>query len=114
MVERSTLRQGWQQHPQDPGNSGAQSAPLLALCARPARLTPEQGKDAAELDQLWRDYFVVTFVRSPYQRAVSAYRMMARQLARGGELEASFSWAAFCADPADFGGACDGDPRCML
>jgi hypothetical protein len=57
---------------------------------------------------------VVTFVRSPYQRAVSAYRMMARQLARGGELEASFSWAAFCADPADFGGACDGDPRCML
>lgn len=65
------------------------------------------------IEQLWRDYFVVTFVRNPYQRAVSSYRMMARQLARDGALAASFSWPRFSADPAAFADDCEADPRCQ-
>jgi hypothetical protein len=76
-------------------------------------LTPEQGKDAAELDQLWRDYFVVTFVRSPYQRAVSSYRMMARQLAPGGPVAGAYTWDRFCADPTGFADECMRDELCQ-
>lgn len=65
------------------------------------------------IEQLWRDYFVVTFVRNPYQRVVSSYRMMARQLARDGALAASFSWPRFSADPAAFADDCEADPRCQ-
>ncbi|EFN58881.1 hypothetical protein CHLNCDRAFT_140783 [Chlorella variabilis] len=78
-----------------------------------------------ELEALWRDYLVVTFVRNPYQRAVSAYKMMARQgdprraadngTADNGTADngtAAYSWDNFCADPAGFADECLADPVC--
>jgi hypothetical protein len=68
--------------------------------------------DVARLESLWRDYFVVSFVRNPYQRAVSSYRMMARQLAPGGAAAASYGWNDFCADPTGFADECMKDEQC--
>lgn len=65
------------------------------------------------LRALWRDYFVVTFVRNPYQRAVSSYRMMMRQLAPGGQAAGAYSWNRFCADPTGFANVCEADPVCQ-
>lgn len=80
----------------------------------PPRLRPRlpqvNGTDA--LEALWRDYFVVTFVRNPYQRAVSSYRMMARQLAAEGPVAPAYSWGAFCADPTGFADQCMRDDFC--
>ena len=70
-------------------------------------VTPER------LQQMWADYFVVTFVRNPYQRAVSSYRMMARQLAPAGAAAGRRTWDAFCADPAGFADTCMADARCQ-
>lgn len=67
----------------------------------------------AELGGLWRDYFVVTFVRNPYQRAVSSYRMMARQLGVGGDVARAYSWDRFCADPTGFADECMRDDVCQ-
>ncbi|KAI3432407.1 hypothetical protein D9Q98_003962 [Chlorella vulgaris] len=68
--------------------------------------------DVARLESLWRDYCVVSFVRNPYQRAVSSYRMMARQLAPGGAAAASYGWNDFCADPTGFADECMKDEQC--
>lgn len=71
-----------------------------------------QVNSTQEMERLWRDYFVVTFVRNPYQRAVSSYRMMARQLVPGGAQSAGLSWGAFCADPTCFADTCMADEQC--
>jgi hypothetical protein len=70
-------------------------------------VTPER------LQQMWADYFVVTFVRNPYQRAVSSYRMMARPRAPAGAAAGSYTWDAFCANPAGFADTCMADARCQ-
>lgn len=49
-------------------------------------------------------------MRNTWQRAVSSYRMMARQLTPAGAR--SFTWDTFCADPAGFVKRCMADPRC--
>ena len=70
--------------------------------------------EGEELERLWRDYFVVTFVRSPLQRAVSSYKMMARQGdPQRAQREGAYDWDAFCADPAGFVDECLADPRCQ-
>ncbi|PSC73449.1 hypothetical protein C2E20_3378 [Micractinium conductrix] len=71
-----------------------------------------QAKSVEQLEALWRDYFVVSFVRNPYQRAVSSYRMMMRQLALGGEAAGAYNWTAFAADPTGFADVCMGDAQC--
>lgn len=65
------------------------------------------------MEEMWKDYFVVTFIRNPYQRAVSSYRMMMRQLSpdRTGS-HAAYGWNDFCADPAGFAQECVQDERC--
>ena len=92
-------------HPAQPTLAAYPAPPLPPLL-------PMQGKSEDEVRQLWRDYFVVTFVRNPYQRAVSSYRMMARQLALGGAVAEAYSWDAFCADPTGFADQCMADERC--
>lgn len=71
-----------------------------------------QAKSVDELEKLWAEYFVVTFVRNPYQRAVSSYKMMMRQLALGSTGSASYSWDKFCADPTGFADECMQDEMC--
>ncbi|PRW56277.1 hypothetical protein C2E21_5166 [Chlorella sorokiniana] len=60
-----------------------------------------------EVEDLWRSYFVVSFVRNAYTRAVSSYRMMMRNVA-----SQSYGWDQFCADPASFVDECMADPAC--
>ena len=88
----------------------AAARPTAPAAAAPA-LAQVSSLDA--LRALWRDYFVVTFVRNPYQRAVSSYRMMMRQLAPGGGAAGAYSWNAFCADPTGFADVCEADPACQ-
>ncbi|KAL4423901.1 hypothetical protein ABPG75_001202 [Micractinium tetrahymenae] len=71
-----------------------------------------QAKTVGELEQLWQEYFVVSFVRNPYQRAVSSYRMMMRQLRLGGPGAEAYSWNRFCADPTGFADECMADEQC--
>ena len=93
------------------------AASLLRSLLSPTRHpTPSslsfQVTSVEQLQALWRDYFVVTFVRNPYQRAVSSYKMMMRQLAPGGEADAQYSWGRFCSDPTGFAEECELDPVC--
>ncbi|KAI7843963.1 hypothetical protein COHA_002501 [Chlorella ohadii] len=68
---------------------------------------PLQSVPEEELEDLWRSYFVVTFVRNAYTRAISSYRMMMRNVA-----SQSYGWDQFCADPASFVDECLADPAC--
>lgn len=103
-----------------PAPSMAWSAPACPPCplfhaASPSALLPiscQQAKSVSELEKLWQDYFVVTFVRNPYQRAVSSYRMMMRQLRLGGPAAEGYSWNRFCADPTGFADECMADEQC--
>lgn len=85
---------------------------LARAATAPLPLPPpmHQGLSGSKLEDLWRDYFVVTFVRSPYTRSVSSYKMMARNLAP--QNARRYGWNDFCADPAGFVGRCLADPRC--
>ena len=56
-------------------------SPSLVHCLPCCPLALQNMVTPERLQQMWADYFVVTFVRDPFQRAVSSYRMMARQLA---------------------------------
>ncbi|KAL4457551.1 hypothetical protein ABPG75_012416 [Micractinium tetrahymenae] len=71
---------------------------------------PLQMLTGKELEDFWRSYFVVTFVRNSYQRAVSSYRMMMRNFSPAGS--ASYGWNDFCADPAGFADVCVSDRLC--
>lgn len=87
-------------------------AALVPTLPTVATLPAVQVTTVEQLQALWRDYFVVTFVRNPYQRAISSYRMMMRQLAPGGEADTQYSWNRFCADPTGFAEECELDPVC--
>ncbi|KAL4440666.1 hypothetical protein ABPG77_000375 [Micractinium sp. CCAP 211/92] len=85
------------------GDSGGQASAALSF-------EPLQMLTGQELADLWRTYFVVTFVRNSYQRAVSSYRMMMRNLSPAGS--ANYGWDDFCADPAGFASVCANDRLC--
>ncbi|EFN52333.1 hypothetical protein CHLNCDRAFT_139143 [Chlorella variabilis] len=71
-----------------------------------------QNMTGRELNKLWKDYFVVSFVRNPFQRAVSMYRMFMREVELGGTEDRTYTWNQFCADPAGFGAKCEADEKC--
>jgi hypothetical protein len=70
-------------------------------------VTPER------LQQMWADYFVVTFVRNPYQRAVSSYRMLSRYMARTCEPLVG-GWNTVCMDLNHLGRLHHNHPECTL
>lgn len=99
------------------GAAGAASPPTCGVQAcrsvqPPPNRSRSQVNSTQAMEALWRDYLVVTFVRNPYQRAVSSYRMMMRQLAAGGPVAPAYSWGAFCADPTGFADQCMRDEFC--
>jgi hypothetical protein len=67
-------------------------------------------RDIEQAQQLWQDYFVFAFIRNPWKRALSSYRMLMRYMAR--ETVKKYSWKDYCADPASIGLTCATDTEC--
>lgn len=121
------------------GNCKGETSSHNSTCLERFDLGDAQHLPLEELEALWHDYFVFSFVRNPWSRAVSSYLMMMRSLERepvaqekgegdGGQQTGSashskleqfvvqdarqYGWDDFCKDPASFHRICDQDAKC--
>lgn len=90
----------------------ARLMPHCAMVQEDIKLEPLDPEHVADLAGMWRSYFVAAFVRNPFQRAVSAYHMLARNLDPAGPAAQAYDWNTFCADPAGFLDLCKQDAKC--
>ncbi|PSC74200.1 KRAB-A domain-containing 2-like isoform A [Micractinium conductrix] len=69
---------------------------------------------AEEVARLWKEYFVFTAVRNPFDRAVSQYKFLVKKMHARPECEEMVSWDRFCASPPSMGLACRRRPECCV
>jgi hypothetical protein len=75
--------------------------------ARPWCLRPlPEGISAPQAQRLWEESFVFGLTRSPFSRAISAYRFLAQKVTDVPGCGDGVTWDNFCSNPAFMAGLC--------
>ncbi|GAB4814791.1 hypothetical protein N2152v2_001837 [Parachlorella kessleri] len=89
-------------------SKGQEQQGLGAACLEPLAA---QQLSVDEIHRIWREYFVFTVVRNPYQRMLSSYKYLLRKT-RAMEECRMVRWDDYCQDPLALGRMCQENPSC--
>ncbi len=60
-----------------------------------------------QVERIWREYLVFAFTRSPFTRALSTYKFLARKVrAEDPGACLRYTWDSYCLDPMSLGRLC--------